>query len=332
MSIHFLRPQYLWLLLPLLLLVCGLVFQQTQSAKWQQICDAHLLKFLLLKQPGRAAYWPLVCLALAYILASLAMAGPAYKRLPMPMYQSKMASVVVLDLSPSMLAQDIKPSRAQRAVYKVQDLLAQLSEGQVGMIAFSAQPFVVSPLTQDSATIISMLPELKPEIMPVAGSNIGLALKKAAALMRQAGELRGRIILLSDSPAMDEDFAVVKQLARQGYVTNVLSIGTQKGAPLITENGFAKDAKGNVLIEKSNAKTLSALAKAGHGVFKQFSNDDRDIKALASVTLNQHFFNAQKAMQARSNRWQDEGHWLVLLLLPLMLLVFRRPWLSELSQ
>jgi Ca-activated chloride channel family protein len=122
-----------------------------------------------------------------------------WEKLPQPVFQTDQATVVVMDLSLSMNSSDLKPSRMERARFKVSDILAKQQEGVIGLVVFAGDAFVVSPLTRDGETISAMLPALKPDIMPVQGSRADLGLLKAAELLKQAGRMRGEVLLQPNS-------------------------------------------------------------------------------------------------------------------------------------
>ena len=139
---HWLRPEWLWALLPLAVIVRRLLRQVRRASAWETQCDPHLLEKLLI-QRARHQRWPLVLLAVAWVLAVIALAGPVWQKLPEPVYRTQAARVIVLDLSPSMNASDIRPSRIARARFKVLDLLKRYREGQTALVVFAGEPFVV---------------------------------------------------------------------------------------------------------------------------------------------------------------------------------------------
>lgn len=322
---HFLRPTALLLLLPLTLLLWLLSKQKTTGGNWQQVCDSHLLRYLIVGTFEKS-YRPLLLLATTWLIAVLALAGPTWQRTLQPVYRSSEAQIIVLDLSPEMGATDVSPNRFTRAKYKIIDILHKYREGQIGMVAFSGEPYVVSPLTDDAETIAAMVPELNPDIMPVSGHNIGSALEKAAQLLKQQVMSQGNIVLITGSTPQASDLAIARQLRKQGIILSVLSVGTKTGAPIPQNGGgFLLDQQGAIHIAKLDSKTLQQLAQLGGGRHVAFSNDDRDINQL---------FTPQHSSYKRSSlvhqQWQDQGHWLVLLILPFALLIFRRGWLETL--
>ena len=129
----------------------------------------------------------------------VALAGPSWQKLPDVSYSARDARVVVLDLSRSMLAEDLRPNRLTRARFRLADLLARTEEGQVGLVSFAGDAYVVSPLTSDMNTIANLLPALQPDIVPVAGSRADLALELAADLLARSGQPGGQILLVTDA-------------------------------------------------------------------------------------------------------------------------------------
>ncbi len=330
-NLHLLRP-YGLLALPIILpFLWGLHRFLRQSEPWRKVCDARLLSVLLVSQPGKSQRWLLWNILLAWVLAILALCGPSWSHLQQPVFRTDAARVVVLDLSPSMLAEDIQPNRITRALYKITDYLRLQKEGQTGMVVFSSSAFVVSPLTEDAETIIAMLPELSPNSMPVAGSNITKGLHQAKLLFTNAGIRQGDIIVFSDSKPTASDFNTAKHLLADGFPVSVLSIATARGGPIRTEQGFLQDENGTILMAKDYSAELKKLSQTGGGSFAAFTFDDADIKQISRSSLNGHINQQAHRVNAQNTKaWRDEGHWFILGLLPFVLLIFRRGWLNEL--
>jgi Ca-activated chloride channel homolog len=183
-TFHFLRP--LWLLtLPLLWgLVWWLAHRRRHDGNWTGFIDAELLPSLRLDTGGRAGMRPWPWLALAWSVAALALSGPSWERDRSPAYRSPAAWVFVLDLSPSMAATDLAPNRYTRSRYALDDLLGAARDGRVALVVFSEQAFIVTPLTQDVATVRALLPPLAPDIMPSAGDHLAPALEQASRLLQ----------------------------------------------------------------------------------------------------------------------------------------------------
>ncbi len=328
---HLLRPQWLWALLPLALLLWRLARSGGSAGAWRNIVDPHLLPYLLVRGPGSSPRRVLILLALGWLLLVLALAGPSWSRLPQPVYQAQQYRVLVLDISNSMNATDVPPSRLAHARFEVLDLLQRSDEGQTALIAYGAEPYVVSPLTSDADTIALQVPSLGSELLPVAGKRAGPAITKALELLRQAGAPGGEVILITDAlgdPAAAQEAA--RALSTAGHRLSVLGVGTKQGAPVPDPaGGFLEDAAGAILIPQLDSATLGDLSRSGGGRYVESRLDDQDLDALLSGSRPQRM-EQDEAELAESEQWREEGPWLLLLLLPLAALAFRRGWLSPL--
>ncbi len=319
-ALHFIRPLWLYLL-PLVVLLPWLWKQTRQPAgDWARVCDPHLLRWLGVKQSteqGRGGgQW---ISALALLIVILAMAGPSWQKLPDASFSARDARVIALDLSRSMLAEDMRPNRLTRARYRLADLLEATREGQVGLVSFAGDAYVVSPLTNDTNTIANLLPALQPDIIPVAGSRADLALEMAASLLERSGFSRGEVLLVSDS-ATSRDAARARELRDAGIVTSVLALGTTEGAPIPSGGGFVSDRAGNVVIARLDRTGLRAVAESGGGKYTELG----PAAAPDALWGGQDGTEFARRDDSLGTRWKDAGPWLVLLVLPLALAGFRR--------
>lgn len=320
---HFLRPLWLWALLPAIAAIVFMVRQRRSRGDWSHVCDAELLPYILDETPSASSplYWPAT--AFASVLAILALAGPTVERQPGPAFRNQSALVIALDLSRSMDATDIKPSRVSRARYKIADILKQRKDGQTALLVYGGEAFTVTPLTSDTATINSQLEALTTDIMPSPGSNPVLAIKRATELLKQAGVAEGHILLITDGVEGRDVSAAVG--AAGHYAVSVLALGTSEGAPIpVAGGGFLKDADGNIVVARLDADAVSTLALTSRGQMQIATNDDVDIAQLTA------FFDsaARKAGKAESavvlEQWDDLGPWLTLLIVPWAALRFRK--------
>lgn len=330
---HFLRPAWLWLLLPLALIVWRLLRRRGDAAAWDGLVDAHLLQQLLVDSGGRVRLKPSWLLGFGWLLLVLALAGPAWQRLPQPVYQAQQYRVILLDLSPSMNATDVSPSRLAQARFEVLDLLRHSGDGQVALIAFGPEPFVVSPLTSDVDTITGQVPSLESALIPVPGARrLGMALDEARELLQQAGAPHGEVILVTDT--VDDPGASVvaaKRLSAAGYRLSVLGLGTREGAPVPLEGGgFVTDARGALLVAQFDEDRLRALAGAGGGVYARARVGEGDIESILAGSVSGGLSRGGEGENATADQWREEGPWLLLALLPLAALAFRRGWLGPL--
>jgi Ca-activated chloride channel family protein len=321
---HFLRPWWLLMLFPAVYAVIRLWRGQGGESAWRKVVSPELLPHLLMEEQGRLARWPLVLAGLGFFLAILAVAGPAWERLPQPVFSNTSSLVIAMDLSSSMNARDLRPSRLQQARFKVEDILKQRREGQTALVAFAGAAFTVSPLTDDARTIIAQLPALTPDIMPVQGSNTAAAIDLGVKLLEQAGHSRGSILLVTDGVNTAASVEAAQKAARLGYRVSVLAVGTEQGAPIPTRQGILKDARGNIVVARLDTAALKEVAEAGQGVFVRLALDASDIAALHLSDQAENVHGASRMADKEIVRWKDMGPWLLLVVLPLAALAFRR--------
>tara|TARA_B100002003_G_scaffold146912_1_gene135994 strand:+ start:136 stop:1977 length:1842 start_codon:yes stop_codon:yes gene_type:complete len=319
---HFLRP--LWLLaIPLVWwLVFRLLGKWWSTANWEKIVEPHLLQFLATTpatQKTSLLPW-IMCFTGTLLL--LALAGPVREKVPQPLLQKSQARVLVLDLSFSMLATDIKPTRIDRARFKLEDLLKRFVEGDTALIAYAGEAFVISPLTHDPATIAALLPGLRPNIMPVPGSRAEHAFSLAANLLSRSKSGSGHIIWITDG-IEGQDFAALENTVGRNRLS-ILAVGTESGSPVaLSEGGFLKDKNGAIVIPKLNSQPLEKLAGIKQGSFTVLSIDDRDVEGIIEAETTATDFIEDEQLRS-SDKWNEEGPWLLLLALPLAASLFRR--------
>ena len=329
-SCQLLRPDWLWLLMPLALLLWLLSRRRSRAGNWRSVCDSQLLPYILQGRETNPARWPLFVTGLAGILAILALSGPACEQRQQPVFRDQSALVIALDLSRSMDATDIKPSRLTRARLKLIDILKQRREGQTALIVYAAQAFTVSPLTDDADTIISLISSLDSNMMPLQGSDASIAIAQAAQLLQQAGVPKGDILLITDGVGENELDAAKAEINAHQHRVSILSVGTAQGAPIaLRDGGFLKDRSGAIVIPKLEQTPLRQLAQLGHGRYHPLSADETDINHLLEIVTTEG--EAEEAIKGlNTDQWHEEGPWLLLLLAPLAALVFRRGYLAVL--
>ncbi|MGN6234564.1 VWA domain-containing protein [Dyella sp.] len=322
-AFHFLRPLWLLALLALPLLVWRSARSDAGVRELSRLVDPALLPHLLTGRPtSRRASTAL--LALGWTLATLAFAGPTWSRQAQPLYAERAAQVVAISLSPRMLAKDVAPSRLDRAKYKARDLLASNRDGQNALIAYAGEAFVVAPLTSDASSLDELLDALAPDTMPTEGDNAAQAIEQGVKLVIQAKAGGCSLVLITDKADAGAQ-AAARQALAQGVRVSVLGIGTTAGGPVpLAEGGFLRDEQGNLELARRDDAALAALAAAGGGRFVPATDDHKDIDALRTELRGGE---ATASDDARSEQWLDRGPWLLLPLLLVVALGFRRGWL-----
>ncbi len=311
-ALHFLRPEWLWALLALPLILALAMYRQRRSDAWRQAVDAHLLPHLLAAGAKRRVRLPWALL-LGWTLASLAMAGPSWRQQAQPMFQASAPLLVVLDLSSRITATDLPPSRLLQARAKVGELLRARQGGQVGLVVYADDAYTVAPLTDDGSNVALYLDALSPDVMPRDGQRADRGIDWATRLMRQIGALQGQILLVSDQA--DSEAALAAAQARSlGLQVSVLGLGTPAGAAYRDGNGQIRQA---ALDEGS----LRAVATAGGGRYARISADDGDLRALGVLDARD---GTAAQRPGEGKQWRDEGFWLLPPVMLLALLAFRR--------
>ncbi len=325
-GLHLMRPLWLLCAVPALLFSALLWQQRGRAGGWSQVIAPELLRHLVPEQQQRRRSNLLLLVCAGWLLASIAAAGPSWKKIPQPVEQVEDALVLVLDLSYSMKATDQPPSRLDRARQKLLDLLATRREGQTGLVAFAGDAHVVTPLTDDTGTIANLLPALNPDMMPLPGSDSAGALRLALELLESAGVSGGRILLLTDGIDGDEIPRMARPLRSAGVTLSVLGLGTANGAPMpLPRGGFRRDESGAIVIPRLEEGPLQALAQAAGGRYQRLRVDNSDLDALLSQPATATETKLAEGLTA--DAWEDQGYWLIILLLPLALALFRRGWL-----
>ena len=326
-TFHFLRPWWFLGLLPVVAVIGFYTWRKRNAGNWETIINPELLPFLLQGSGGKHALsgpWLVAFMISAWICCCLGLAGPAWQQLPQPVHKQDSALVVVLDLSPSMLAEDISPNRLVRARYKLIDILTRRTEGVIGLIVYGGDSHTVSPLTEDSNTIMSMVPVLEPNLMPETGSNVEEGLASAIDLAMNGGYQQADILLVTDGIDKSALSNIAPIISGEGnYRLSILGVGTTDGAPIPSfAGGFIKKA-GNVIVAKLNVGTLRKIAANNGGSYQTLSADDRDIDNLLAG-MDSLLTNSTRETDRSFDLWDDQGYWLVLLLLPVLLLSFRK--------
>ena len=323
---HFLRPLWLLAIIPACVLATFFWQQKSSAVNWRGAINPQLLDHLIDGGSKKSARWPWLLLFIAWLMASIAMAGPTWEKLQQPVHQRQDALVIVLDMSLSMLAEDIKPSRLVRARHKVLDVLKHRDEGLSALIAYSGDAHIVSPLTDDNATIANLTPALSPEMMPVFGSDPVAALKLAKQLFHNAGASTGRVLLITDGITNNDVDDIDDLLSRSGFELSIMGVGSSDGAPIPTKDGFLKDSSGNIIVPQLQRSLMEQLAKHNNGRYTDVSLNDDDIHFLLPK-MNTEFDQNTVLTEREFDQWHDRGPFLALLLLPLALFAFRRGWL-----
>lgn len=302
-TLTWLRPEWLWGILPIAFGLWLWPRNQAQRNPWENVCDPHLLAHLTKQQPYTAGARPKIIVAIVLLVLIIALAGPSWEFQQQPLYRKDAVVVVALDMSPAMMDEDLPPSRLHRAKYKLSDFFRAWQEGSVGLIAYTDEAFVASPLTTDTQTLQALLPALEYSIMPVRGSNVTHALQEAERLMQQSHTDHGDILVVTAAHIPDEAYPLARALLAKHIRTHVYALRADP--------------------------QYQQLAQSGGGQLQQFTDDDKDLQQLSAYFASQNTAKTHQSEETLAVRL-DQGHYFLWLLLPLLLLAFRRGWLEGL--
>lgn len=301
--IHFIRPYWLYMLLPAFLYLVWVIYSFRQYNPWKNVCDPHLLTALVQTSPYKSKNMFYVTLFLFYTICIFALAGPAYKKTQLPVYRDVNSMMLVLDLSAAMNEVDLKPDRLTRAKYKIRDLIHSAQNMQMGLVVFTGEAFTASPLSQDANTLDALLEELNPQIMPISGSDSGQGLTEGYKLLKQAGASQGSVLLITASNPTDSSWSIAKTIAEQGGRLNVLAMLENNANTQIT------------------LTHLQQLAKTGNGNFYLFTANADDIQNILAAVGAKQVVSTENVENAYL--WSDAGPWLCLWLIPIALWILR---------
>lgn len=299
-NFHFLRP---WWLLALVLPIFFYVryFRGIRNkSSWENVCDKKLLNFLLIK--GSSVQRRILGFLgmSAFVAGIFAIAGPSWQKQEAPSMAPENPVMILLNLSSDMKEKDLTPSRLERAKYKIIDLLNGLKSAQSGLIVYTNEPFLITPLTEDKEIIINLLPAVNYDIMLSNGDRLDRAIDLAVEKFKNAGYFNGNIVIFSPDVGQRFDLALeaAKNAQNDKYAVSVLAVS------------------------RENNEKLKLISKYGGGVYENLSSSDRDVGAIDSF-INTHISELKLSDNMQST-WKDAGYYLSIIPLLCCLYFFRR--------
>ncbi len=325
---HFAYPIFLWMLLaiPLIGLAIWLFYRTHHSLhQLEKFIDRHLLPYLMVQtehsKHSRLTSWFLW--AFAWTLLVLALAGPRWSFRELETFSKDQSLVILLDLSESMNATDIKPSRLTVAKQKIEDLIHHAQGVKMGLIAFAADPHVISPLTEDTKTLKHVLPSLDTELIYIQGSRLSPALEKAQQLLEAEPGHNKAILVISDGGYEDTlALKTAKSLSEKGIIIHTMGIGTTQGAPIKDSKGNIFKKNGNPVISKLERERFEEISRIGHGHF--FLANPAGQEELILLTELEQRAEAQLAMGKTNRFWEEQFTIPLLMALPVVLIWLRQ--------
>ena len=310
---HFLRPFWLLILFPVALIVIAILKRQDARYGLQGLIDPPLLKHLLVQPESARKFGPIQLLACAWFLAAVGLAGPTWQREPSPFANDQAVVIFVQEVTPSMLAQDIQPSRLQRSVHKIRDLLALRPGTDSALIAYSGSAHLVMPITSDANIIESFAGELDPGIMPREGDAVSDAIQLASEQFKSAGR-PGSVVLITDGIDTGQN-----QLLERNKETpvHILAIAGDQSKPLPLDSPPAPAI---------DVPALEQSAQTAGATLTVVTADNKDVNALSRY-ITTSFVAAQQ--DDGGERWKDMGYWLTPMVTLIAFFWFRPGWMVK---
>lgn len=332
-QLNFSSSHWLWALslLPIMWLLLFFFYRVKSSHhRLEEFIDKHLLAYLLIDKTKhkKSLLLSVVLWSIVWSLFVVAMAGPRWNFREIETYSKDQNMVIIIDLSESMNATDTKPSRLLRAKQKIEDLLNELQGLKIGLIAFAADPHMITPITEDKETIRYLLQSLNTDLVYIQGSRLSPALEMAQKMLEAELGTNKSILLISDGGFEDSGaFMTAKKLADRGIVIHAMGVGTPEGAPLRDTLGNIVKKKGNTVVSKLEKEKLVDISKTGHGLYLETGVGDKSEKALIM-----EFEKSNDVISLKKKQLWDEGFaWFLLPVLPIVLWWFRSGHIFALS-
>jgi Ca-activated chloride channel homolog len=321
-AFHFLRPQWLWLLVPAALLYLVVLRREDVSKRWKEIIAPDLLVSLLVGRRRRWRFRPVHSTCLAIGLAAIGMAGPTWTREQPPFTEDKAPLVIALDLSQGMDAIDVQPTRLERAKLKIHDLMKIRQGSRTALFVYGASAHMVLPLAGDASLMDLYVQSLSTDLLSPGPKNTAGALQRIEGFLENE-PVPGTILFITCGIERKAFPAFTQHANNERHQLVVLGIGTPEGGPLRTASGQFVTERGRRVFSKLDLDGLKALKTQAVIPISTITLDDGDVK-----WVQRHALNHLQAVQQRDAqvRWVDQGYWLVIPVALLTALWFRKGW------
>ncbi len=332
MSFHFIRPEWLLALIPLVILLWKLIYRQTKQGSWDNIIDPAFREVLLPDRGVKKPFpWGITGLLFIWLLSIIALSGPTWQEVKVPAEKSLQGNVIVLDLSLSMLADDLRPDRITRAKHKIIDLLETYPQYAMGMVVYAGTAHAITPISQDNQTLLSLARTLTPTMMPLFGSNPIVAMQLAQQLLEGAKVKKGHIIWITDDLGRHQKPALKDFFNNIPHSLSILTVGTKNGAPInLPRQGLLQDAQGQIVIAQLPYERLVNFARSVNASIAPLGLSNKDIQTLLPPSLATAV-SEDEAADKKLSQWLDKGTYLLFAIILLAALAFRRGWLLSFS-
>lgn len=330
---HWQRPYFLILLPIIIYLLWKLWHSNDFKGAWLTLIPKQFQTWLLTGSSVKVSSFPKLLITLASLLALIALMGPSYSpNTKLPPIKANAPLVIVLDMTPRMLATDMPPTRLQSVQRKLIDIIDARKDTQTAMVVYAGSAHTVTPLADDEATLKNLITSLNPNIMPTAGQQADLGINKAIELIKNAQEANNSnnatILLVTTGLSANEQSKIEQSLKGKSIKLDILGVGTAQGAPIQVDGQFLKDSNGNIIIPKLNSQNLQELASKERGYYSNMTLNNADINNLHLNQINGSKRLATDEQELKNTKsWKDQGYYLLIPLLIIAAFAGRKGWL-----
>ncbi|MCC8173391.1 MAG: VWA domain-containing protein [Odoribacter sp.] len=282
---RFAHPEILYTLLILPLLCVFYILMRNKKKKAiAEFGNPEVLAPLMPLLSFKRGTWKFVMVMIALLFVILGAAGPQFGSKLQQVKKQGIELMIVLDVSNSMLAEDIKPNRLEKAKLAISRMIEKLSDDKVGLIVFAGDAFVQLPITTDYSSARLFLSTISTDIVPIQGTAIGAAINLAVRSFTPETETSKAIIIITDGENHQDDAVAAAKAARaNGIYVHTVGMGLEQGAPIPIKGRpgqFMTDGNREVVVSKLDEQTLKEIAKAGEGLYVRASNSDVGLNTL----------------------------------------------------
>lgn len=325
-----LRPYWLLALLPAGFLLWKLWRKNSQQTGWKSVIDQAFVPYLLASEKAKSTRpLGLIGLGMLWFLAIMALSGPSWHTEPIPTQKTQTGTVIVLDLSLSMFADDISPNRLTRVQFKINDLLETYPEVRVGMVGYSGSAHIISPIADDNRTLKNLLPHLNPLIMPDYGADAVAAFELAINLIQGAQVNQGHIIWITDDIENNEINRLAELIKLNNLSLSLLAVGTEIGGAInIPQYGLLKTPQDELVQAAVPLSRLAELANKTEANFQRLQLNNSDLAGLVADYLAE---KTQQQDEKILSQALDYGVYLLAIILFIAAFSLRRGWLANVA-
>ncbi|MCL2098292.1 MAG: VWA domain-containing protein [Bacteroidales bacterium] len=271
------QPEYLWLLALIPIMVFIYIFHlQKKKKALMRFGNVNTMSSLMPYVSKQRGWFKLILLCLALFFLSIGLSRPQIGATVREVKSRGVEVIIALDVSNSMLAQDFRPNRLERAKLAISRLVDKLKNDRIGLIVFAGDAYIQLPITVDYVSAKIFLSSISPDIVPKQGTAIGQAIALAMSSFSEQSERSRALIIITDGENHEDDaVAAAKEAYNQKIFVHTIGIGTPEGQPIpLSGGGMLKDKDGNIVVTRLDEKTLQEIAAAGHGNYTRASNAD----------------------------------------------------------